>query len=302
MAGEWRNLQKSALEYQRIFRAGHSIIVFDTETTGLGKTAKIIEFAAVRFYITENGLVETGKMDLYINPEMKLPEKIIEITGITDADLSRCRTEWEEAPYVFDFLASANYWAAYNCKFDLRMLKQMSDRTGIRYTERECIDVLEMARDHLGTTLENNKLGTVTEYLFPEENFQFHCAIDDVRATARCMRKFIGMYRTLEPDEGRIQTKLNWASYWINPNNPIQKRIKLNLPVGEYGDIYWDVIKNMWSCKSSSSAQKLFRRLDLANLESQVLQKYAWRYQVNNMSDLAKAWGADKRKKEKDAS
>lgn len=45
---EWRNIQKGREDFFSIFNGAKSIIVFDTETTGLGSDAKIIEFAAVR--------------------------------------------------------------------------------------------------------------------------------------------------------------------------------------------------------------------------------------------------------------
>ena len=77
----FRNIKRNQEYFGKIFKPGCSIIIFDTETTGLGKNAKIIEFGAVRFLITTKGLKETGKMDLFINPEETLSERIIEISA-----------------------------------------------------------------------------------------------------------------------------------------------------------------------------------------------------------------------------
>ena len=66
---EWRNIGRGKEKYLPMFDNASSIIVFDTETTGLGTTAKIIEFAAVRYQITPSGLHETHRIDLFINPE-----------------------------------------------------------------------------------------------------------------------------------------------------------------------------------------------------------------------------------------
>ena len=121
----FRNIKRNQEYFSKIFKPGCSIIIFDTETTGLGKNAKIIEFGAVRFLITTKGLKETGKMDLFINPEETLSERIIEITGITDDILERAKNETIEAPAIFTFLESADFWGAYNCAFDLRMLEQI---------------------------------------------------------------------------------------------------------------------------------------------------------------------------------
>ena len=69
---EWRNIQKGREDFLSIFNGAKSIIVFDTETTGLGSDAKIIEFAAVRYEICPSGLKETAKIDLFLNPQRVL--------------------------------------------------------------------------------------------------------------------------------------------------------------------------------------------------------------------------------------
>ena len=112
---EWRNVLRGRDDFLKIFQDAKSIIVFDTETTGLGSDAKIIEFAAVRYLISETGLRETNKIDLFLNPEEPLSEKIVELTGITDEILVKANSERVEAPYIYQFLGSADIWAAYNC-------------------------------------------------------------------------------------------------------------------------------------------------------------------------------------------
>lgn len=293
----WRNV-----EYNKKFILGtlgrsKSVIVFDTETTGLGKSAKIIEFAGIKYEIREDALVVSDTLHIMINPEEPLEEKIIEITGITDLVLKYCQPESKEAPKIFSFLESADAWAAYNCSFDLRMLHQMADRTRLSFMEAPCLDILEMARDHISKEeLESHKLGAVSEYLFPDECFQFHSALDDTKAAAKCMAHFISLYKGTCVKGKKRQIKMNWASYCINPNQKSQVRIKLNLVEGEYGDIFWDVRDNCWSCKTTSkTAKKLFEEIDLANVESQLLRRYGWKYHADNMPRLASNWGKEKR-------
>lgn len=302
---EWRNVASGKETFMKKFCGARSIIVFDTETTGLGKTAKIIEFAAVRYDITETGLKETHKMDLFLNPQETLSEKIIELTGITDKLLEGANTEEVEAPGIFSFMNSADIWAAYNCDFDLRMMDQMSERVGISYKKRPCLDVLKMARDFIKKEdVENHKLQTVLQAMFPEKTFRFHQAIDDVRATALIMTKFISLYRSYEEPSstGRHTCRLNFAYYCINPNQKSQVRIKLELSEGELGDIYWDVIRKIWSCKKTTKARRLFESVDIANLEKQVLSRYGWKYEAQDMETLASNWGKAKREYLKQAS
>lgn len=302
---EWRNVASGRETFMRKFHGAKSMIVFDTETTGLGKSAKIIEFAAVRYDITETGLKETHKMDLFLNPQEPLSEKIVELTGITDKLLEDANTEEVEAPGIFSFMDSADIWAAYNCDFDLRMMDQMSERVGIPYKKRPCLDVLKMARDFIKKEdVENYKLQTVLQAMFPEKTFRFHQAIDDVRATALVMAKFIHLYQSYEEPSSvnRHTCRLNFAYYCINPNQKSQVRIKLELSEGELGDIYWDVIQKIWSCKKTTKARRLFESVDIANLEKQVLSRYGWKYEAQDMETLASNWGKAKREYLKQAS
>lgn len=297
---EWRNIDRGKEQYLPMFENAGSIIVFDTETTGLGTDAKIIEFAAIRYKITPTGLRETHKMDLFINPGEKLDAKITELTGITDRILGLARTEEKEANHIFGFLDTADLWAAYNSPFDLRMLNQMSGRTGIRYSHRPCLDILAMARDHISKTeSKSHKLSAICGLLFPDTSFEYHNALADVKAASMLLAKFIGLYREYKPDTEKRQCHVNYASYSINPKQKSQVRIKLDLSEGSYGDIYWDVIGKAWSCKSTRMAKELFSAIDMKNIEEQILRRYGWRYSASDMESLAVNWGREKREKQK---
>ena len=224
----WRNVRTDAYLYP--FEKARTMVVFDTETTGLGKDAKIIQFSGIKYARTLNSLVPIEQIDFYINPQEPLKEKITEITGITDYVLAKARTEAVEAPGIFEFMESADLWVAYNIGFDVRMLHQMSQRTGIPFSEKPCLDVLEMARDFVKKEdCGDHKLGTMIHYFWPDKSFQFHSSLDDVRATALLLTKFISMCKNYTYDDAdKIQAKVIWASYWVNPNNSSQTRIKLN--------------------------------------------------------------------------
>jgi len=91
-------------------------VFFDTETTGLEWDAEIIEICAIDSF---------GKtlIDTLINPVQKLPRKITEITGITDAMLVNAPAMiavWEKLRAVLN----TRHLVAYNAGFDVRMLHQ----------------------------------------------------------------------------------------------------------------------------------------------------------------------------------
>ena len=64
-----------------------TLIALDVETTGLDPAAdRVIEVAAVRFTIDPPA--ELATFSTLINPERPIPEKITQITGLTDADVA----------------------------------------------------------------------------------------------------------------------------------------------------------------------------------------------------------------------
>lgn len=292
----WRNADRTKNRVLPYFQEGTSLIVFDTETTGLGREAKIIEFGGIRYVIRNHALVPTHYLNRYINPEEPLSDKIVELTGITDEMVADAGNESTLAPEIYQFLESADLWAAYNCQFDLRMLRQMEERTGLAFRERECLDILEMARDLIPKEdVENYKLSTVAGYLFPEQDVQFHSAAEDAKVTARCLSRFLSGYAGLEEGPKKAQARLEYASYSENPRQKSQKRIKLKLSRGEYGDIFWDVVNHGWGCKATRKARELFSGLDMKNIEQQCLNRYGWKYRASDMDSLASAWGKAKR-------
>lgn len=294
----WRNTEAGKNKYLPLLATGNTITVFDTETTGLGCTAKIIQFSAIQYQITDDGMHEIDHVDILINPEEPLQDKIIELTGITDEMLADKKIESEQFDIIREIMESADLWAAYNCNFDLRMIKQMEDRLGRKIKTCECIDIYMMAKDLIpAENIENFKLSTVMGYVHPEYEANYHSAIEDARATGVLLQTFRKMYREYEDKmSGKLQAHLEYAYYWENPKQPSQKRIKLKLNNGEYGDIFWDILKKSWGCKSTPKAKKVFETLDIKNIEQQVMNRYAWRYKADSMDMLAYEWAKAKRK------
>ena len=87
----WRNIEPNAYAVLNLLSEAESIIVLDTETTGLAKNAKIIQFSAIRYKINADfSLEQIDFFDTYINPDEKLKAKITEITGISQDMIEKC--------------------------------------------------------------------------------------------------------------------------------------------------------------------------------------------------------------------
>ena len=122
-------------------------VVLDLETTGLScKYDRIIEFGAVR---VENGIV-TANLDILINPERTISEKITNITDITNEMVRNQPTIAEAMPNILKFLDDA-ILVTHNAKFDISFLQEALKRMGLPELKNPVIDTLALSR-----------------YLFPE--------------------------------------------------------------------------------------------------------------------------------------
>ena len=99
-------------------------VVVDVETTGLDHERDvIIELAMRRFRYDDDGvIVEIGKAYTWReDPGFSLPEDIIRLTGITDADLSGHRLDEE---MIVKIVNDAELVIAHNSSFDRPMLEK----------------------------------------------------------------------------------------------------------------------------------------------------------------------------------
>lgn len=160
-------------------------VVFDVETTGLSSVYDtIIELAGVKIYQGE--IVD--RFESFANPHRPLPDKIIEITGITDDMLVG-------SPEVGDVLQDFHKWVgndvlvAHNATFDIGFLNQGYSKIGIERVRNPVIDTLELAR-FLLPNLGNHRLNTLCKH-FNVELTQHHRAIYDAEATGYLFWKLV---------------------------------------------------------------------------------------------------------------
>lgn len=116
-----------------VFQKYAAVVFFDTETTGLeADDCQIIELAAMRIEQTEHGTLKmASSADLFVKlPDgQKIPEKIVELTGITDELLeSEGITEAAAAATFTDMIRDDKgpvLLVAHNAQFDLLFIKAM---------------------------------------------------------------------------------------------------------------------------------------------------------------------------------
>lgn len=178
---------------KEIFENYEAIIFFDTETTGFdAKKCQIIELAAIRVEY-DNGLVPAARMDTFISLPAgeKLPGKIVELTGITDA-LLEAEGKAEDA-VLANFLNLAEskngkkvLIVAHNAQFDLNFLFASCKRCHIPLASaRKHMDFLDTLTVFKDRRAYPHKLADAIKAYHLEDQVQnTHRAIDDVEALA----------------------------------------------------------------------------------------------------------------------
>lgn len=154
-----------------------SFVCFDIETTGLSPEEDyIIEIGAVK--------IREGKITEYYNelvkPPVPLPEKITQLTGITEDMLKEAESQERVIPRFLEF-AVEDILMGHNILFDYSFLKVAASRLGISF-EKLGIDTLKISRGGMKED-ESKSLSSLCSR-YKVVNQSAHRAFHDARATA----------------------------------------------------------------------------------------------------------------------
>lgn len=146
-----------------------TVIAIDIETTGFGKTDRIIEFGAILFDSESSRVV--GQLETLINPMRNIPEESSKIHGLRSSDLSLAPTFEEIANDLALFIGDHKI-VAHNADFDLRFLTQEFARVGkaIEFKDVTCT-----------YQLTGQRLNVACEQIAFE--FTHHSAVEDAKAS-----------------------------------------------------------------------------------------------------------------------
>lgn len=158
--------------------------VVDTETTGMGKTARIVELGVV---ILNEQFQELSRWSTLINPEMRIPN--VKIHGITDDMVVGAPLFREVCGELFDLL-HGKILLAHNASFDAGMLVNECDRLADLDTTVffHFVDTIDLAKQLTKGPYRLEALATKCGVHNPNA----HAAVDDAATTAAVMRQLMG--------------------------------------------------------------------------------------------------------------
>lgn len=164
------------------FLKNKEFVVFDFETTGLDTQKDTpIELGALKIV---DG-VFTESFSTLINPKMSIPDRITELTSITDADVALAPKINEILGDFYKFTRNAEL-VAHNADFDMAFLKRLGHEAGYNFFDVKYHDTCALARKYL--RLGNYKLETVGKY-YKLVGKDLHRAFNDVLLTAKIFVK-----------------------------------------------------------------------------------------------------------------
>ena len=232
---------------KEIFKKYAAIVFFDTETTGLdAKNNQIIELAALRIEHEGNGTLRMAdSFDLFVQlPEgQKIPQKIVELTGITDETLKNKGVSELTAAARFEHIIKNDkgpvLLVAHNAQFDLLFVKEMLERHGSEelLEAANYLDSLTVYKDR--RPYPHKLVNAITAYKLEDKVQNSHRAIDDVLALYEVFKamdreradlfNYVNVFG-YNPKYGVSGYRLEGVTYWPQRFNDYMQAPSYTLP------------------------------------------------------------------------
>lgn len=195
------------MNLKEVFQKYAAVVFFDTETNGLeADTCQIIELAAIRVEQTDSSgtLRVTESTDTFVKlpAGQKLPENIVELTGITDEMLwAEGVTEAEAAAAFTEMIRNDKgpvLLVAHNAQFDLLFVRELlrrhplyvpaddgqnmniSHERAVLLAAADYLDTLTVYKDR--RAYPHKLANAIAAYKLQDKVKNSHRAIDDVEA------------------------------------------------------------------------------------------------------------------------
>ena len=221
-------------ELRDIFTKYKAVVFFDTETTGLeAESCQIIELAAIRVEKTERGTLRMAdSADVFVKlPEgERIPQKIVELTGITDEQLeNEGITETEAAARFTELIGGGRVLlVAHNAQFDLLFTAEMLRRHGNGGPEvlkaADYLDSLTVYKDR--RAYPHKLANAILTYKLEDKVQNSHRAIDAERSDLLSYVNVFGY----NPKYGVSGKRIEKVAYWPQNFNKYMQAPSYTLP------------------------------------------------------------------------
>jgi len=190
------------------------LIFFDLETTGISVTTdRIVQISYIKVH--PNGQEEEG--NLYVNPEMHIPETSTAVHHITD-EMVQDKPTFRQLASQLERVFKGCDLAGYNSnRFDVPLLIEEFLRADVKFdlTKVRCVDV-----QNIFYKKEPRTLVAAYRYYCGGRDFEgAHSADQDTRATYEVLKAQLDRYRDDEVDP--LQNDVEWLSQYTRMNRNV---------------------------------------------------------------------------------
>ncbi len=209
MEGYLVNDEAKLIEGAEDYSLLDEFVVFDIETTGLSnKNDKMTEIGAVK--VKDGKIID--QFSSLINPQMPIPAKITELTGITNEMVKDAPSVEAVLPQFIEFIGDSPV-VAHNASFDMGFIAENAKQQGMN-VKNTVIDTLKLSRVLL-PRLRRHRLDVIAKEL-NVKLLSHHRAVDDATATAEIWIHFMNMLlekdiHTLNEVNGKLAKKLDFT-------------------------------------------------------------------------------------------
>ncbi|PJI08595.1 MULTISPECIES: DNA polymerase III subunit alpha [Clostridium] len=155
--------------------------VLDLETTGFSpKTEKITEIGIMKY--KDGDVIDS--FSEFVNPEKPIPQRVVEITHITDDMVKNAKTIDQVFPEMLKFI-EGSVLVAHNAEFDVGFLKYNAKVLGHDF-DFTYLDTLSLAQE-VFPNFKSYKLGRIAKNLGIKVEVA-HRALDDVDTTVKVFK------------------------------------------------------------------------------------------------------------------
>jgi DNA polymerase-3 subunit epsilon len=166
----------------------NDLVTLDLETTGTWvERDKIIEIGMVK--CAKDGTITHYEQK--VNPGMKIPATVVELTGIKQEDVQDAPKFHEVAQEVLDFIGEADL-AGFNCeRFDLPMLEREMHEAGVQFEWQKHTIYDAQKIYHLN---EKRDLTAAYKFYCDKDLSNAHSAMADATATFEILKGQLERY------------------------------------------------------------------------------------------------------------
>lgn len=237
------------MNMKEVFQKYAAVVFFDTETTGLDAYAdQIIELAAIRVERDPSGkpyIADAADLFVKLPEGQKIPEKIVELTGITDAKLEAEGEPEAVAAKAFSYMIRDDngpvLLVAHNAQFDIQFVRSMLwNHPGRGEQLLESADYLDSLTVYKDRRPYPHKLANAIKAYKLEDKVQnSHRAIDDVAALFEVVKAMDNERADLltyvnifgyNPKYGVSGHRIDGVTYWPQQFNNYMQAPNYTLP------------------------------------------------------------------------